>query len=434
MPLKSLNQNPVAASEIGAILHSENRKLTICDIGARAGAASYWDCLGDSLHVVGFEPDKKECADLCRVNKESGYKFYPYAIHENSGRRKFMITNSPSSSGFDAIDPKFSRRFPTLPINNSVVSSINIDTISMDEFILGEGKEVDEMSFLKIDTEGSELAVLKGAKETLRKKKVLGIMVEVWWEQGIKQCPPFAELDTFLRSQGFHFFDLSLNYSPRITMPMGNVCFKKNSAHPNGKFLPMPDARGQATGGDAIYFRDPIRELSSGKRHIDWDEHTILRLAALFDIFNYGDCGIEILDFYRENFSSKIVLEELYDKFIQSSCGQQVAYDQFFEVSKDILKNKLELENKNINLDHIKKPVYKASSNRKLPDAYNKMPHELNEYSTNDKDVIAQLQEEVELLRNLNAAVNNQIKAIKNSNSWKVTSVFRWIVKQSRKL
>ena len=123
MPLKSINENPLAAAKIASILSQREKKITIIDIGARAGAASCWEPLGDALQVIGFEPEKNECELLNKTSKNKNQKFYPYALHEKSGIRDFYITNSPSSSGFDQINLEFCKRFPTIPLTNSVPST-----------------------------------------------------------------------------------------------------------------------------------------------------------------------------------------------------------------------------------------------------------------------------------------------------------------------
>lgn len=58
---------------------------------------------------------------------------------------------------------------------------------------------------------------------------------------------------------------------------------------------------GQALTGDALYFRDPVTDRIAGRTSIAWDSASLLRLCTLFDLLNYGDCAIELLQDFRQH-------------------------------------------------------------------------------------------------------------------------------------
>ena len=97
---------------------------------------------------------------------------------------------------------------------------------------------IEYADFLKIDVQGYELSVLKGAKNSL--KDVIGIEVEVEFAKIYKDQPCFTSIHEFLESQGFTLFDLRRTYWNRDA---GESCK-----------LPL---KGQLIFGDALYFRDP---------------------------------------------------------------------------------------------------------------------------------------------------------------------------------
>ena len=56
-------------------------------------------------------------------------------------------------------------------------SEINVQTKTLDDFCLSEN--INNIDILKIDTEGNELNVLKGAERLLSKNKIMLIYVEI---------------------------------------------------------------------------------------------------------------------------------------------------------------------------------------------------------------------------------------------------------------
>jgi hypothetical protein len=65
--------------------------------------------------------------------------------------------------------------------------------------------------------------------------------------------------------------------------------------------------------GDALYFRDPIADRISGRHFLDWDRGMLLRLCTLFDIFDYGDCAIELLQDFRQRRDFDLEYDQIID-------------------------------------------------------------------------------------------------------------------------
>jgi hypothetical protein len=67
---------------------------------------------------------------------------------------------------------------------------------------------ISKIDFLKIDTEGYEINVLKGAMQMMRKEAISLIYCETGFQQSNKCNTYFPELTEFLASQNYYFFGL----------------------------------------------------------------------------------------------------------------------------------------------------------------------------------------------------------------------------------
>jgi FkbM family methyltransferase len=89
-----------------------------------------------------------------------------------------------------------------------------IEEVGKEEiFLTTIDSEIDKskiVNILKIDVQGYELEVLKGATNTLVRTKV--IVLEINNHQGFKDAPTYFEIDNFLRAQNFQLYDILPNY------------------------------------------------------------------------------------------------------------------------------------------------------------------------------------------------------------------------------
>jgi FkbM family methyltransferase len=82
---------------------------------------------------------------------------YPYALSDNSGRTTFqLVKNAPAYSGIKR------RKYD---IDNPEIEEIEVEVMTLDELI----PEMVSIQLVKIDVEGGELGVLKGAKQLLKR-------------------------------------------------------------------------------------------------------------------------------------------------------------------------------------------------------------------------------------------------------------------------
>jgi FkbM family methyltransferase len=86
------------------------------------------------------------------------------------------------------------------------------------------------MSILKIDTEGNDLAVLRGGEDLLRRGLIEAIHVELMFIEHFKGAAGFVEICAYLQQFGYRLFSLyDLKRNPQGQLRYGNGLFL--SAH-----------------------------------------------------------------------------------------------------------------------------------------------------------------------------------------------------------
>ena len=182
-------------------------KSRVVDVGAMFldEAEEVWRPLqrrGHCESVVGFEPCSEECdrlntlIDSLSADGESGagtdacvFKFLPWALGDGS-RGQFRRCSAAMTSSMLEPNIPLLRRFVQLEEVTTVVERTEMETRRLDDLLPQiPGRGVD---YLKIDVQGFELSVLKGAEQAL--KEVLVIHTEA-----PRLCPAALHVGVDLR-------------------------------------------------------------------------------------------------------------------------------------------------------------------------------------------------------------------------------------------
>jgi FkbM family methyltransferase len=281
----SINTHPKMTHHLVKRLHAfANAPMTICDVGARGGIEPHWNAYDQQLICLGFEPDGAECERLNQMISKPKVQFYAAALGRQREQRLFSLCRLPGGSSFYPANHQFLQRFPPEHAQAlEVIKTVELETTDLDSF--AQSREFPAIDFMKLDVEGSELDVLKGATTVLQ-ESVLGLSLEVLFHDALRSQPTFSQIDLFLSSLGFKLFDLDLYRYARNTLAL-----------PTGT---LGDTRmGQVLWAQALYLRDGVEDLQStnlrSTKQFAWDETRILKLASLMEVFSLPDCAIELL-------------------------------------------------------------------------------------------------------------------------------------------
>jgi FkbM family methyltransferase len=220
--------------------------------------------------VVGFEPFADECESLNQRFAKQNHLYLPYAIGDGT-KHLFYICNFPMTSSLLEPDLSVMNLYHDLPQYCQVTSLREMETHRLDDI-----KEIGPVDYLKIDVQGSELEVLKGARRTLQ--DTLVVHTEVEFAPIYRNQPLFAEVDQFLRGHGFMFHSF-MAMEGRPLESFGKTCPPKGNTQ-------------QLLWSDAVY----VRQIS-GWDHLRTD--SLLKLAViLHEVYKAYDFSARLLHLY----------------------------------------------------------------------------------------------------------------------------------------
>jgi FkbM family methyltransferase len=255
--------------------------ITVVDVGAMSLGMDtdiYAPLLQAGVaKIIGFEPVQAECDKLNAISR-GRHVYLPYAIGDGRRRTFNICAANMTSSLYEPNFPLISK-FQGLTNVMAVVKREEIDTHRLDDLPQVRGAD-----YLKLDVQGAELDVLKGAQQTLQEAVL--VQTEVEFVPLYKDQPLFAEVDQHLRGQGFQFHRL-LSISGRAFQPL---VYNNN---PNG---PMS----QQLWTDAVYVKDfmALEALAPEK---------LLKLAVVLDIvYHSWDLAHHVLASYDVKMGSSL--------------------------------------------------------------------------------------------------------------------------------
>jgi len=174
----------------------------VLDIGAYVGIYSLWvSKLIDDGFVVAFEPNPlafRWLINNIKLNNATNIKALPYALGDDIGKQKFYIAGEnveASSLIVNHIVNNPSGKY--LIAGEYVVPVVTLDYI-INRSMKIIGKSINYIDLAKIDVEGYEMKVLKGAEETLQKGLISKFVIEVHIDQVNTK-----ELIKYLSDKGF---------------------------------------------------------------------------------------------------------------------------------------------------------------------------------------------------------------------------------------
>lgn len=223
----------------------KNNNIVAFDVGAKNGIFKLGK-LEQHIKFYGFEPNEIE---FQRLKKRGNVEYFPFALGETNGIRDLYLTNHSSFSSFLKLDEfNFKKHFglmkdfPKWKEDMSVKEIIPVKVKSLDSIF----KEIaiPHIDFLKLDTQGTELEILRGGKNLLSGNKISMIYAEFSFIKSYKNQNSFSEMEIYLNQFGYECIDCRF-YPDYIESQYSKLTDK--NIYDKARF---------SVGGDAIFIID----------------------------------------------------------------------------------------------------------------------------------------------------------------------------------
>lgn len=192
---------------------------TVVDCGANVG--QFVEGLrraGWSGLVHSFEPLSEAFSLLeAKAKSEKNWRVYPLALGEGNGSAKIQVSGNSVSSSILPFSSDFVKLTPeAAPVREEVVAVESLDEL------VGSGQvAIIEPLMLKLDVQGYELSVLRGAELLL--SRVLLLQTELALIPSYQEAPTLEEMKQFLSERGFVLIHLIDGYSDPETLELREV-------------------------------------------------------------------------------------------------------------------------------------------------------------------------------------------------------------------
>ena len=204
-------------------------KIGLIDIGALGGLEPRWRTINSNIRAFLFEPDERSYREL----KSADYveKIFPIGLGSKENNRTLNLCRKPGVSSLLIPRHTFLSKFANSK-RFEIIGKEPVKLSTLDRCLMAREVECD---FIKIDTQGTELDILKGGMALLD-SPIIGLELEVEFIQLYEEQPLFGDVCSFLQSKGYEFFDFV------------NICRWERK-----KFTLF----GQAVFGDGLFLRTP---------------------------------------------------------------------------------------------------------------------------------------------------------------------------------
>jgi len=193
-------------AELEFTLRFIQQGMTVLDIGANCGLYTLLASarVGPSGRVFAFEPSPRERRRLRAhlwLNHCTNARIEPYALGSQTSQADLYVVQG-AQTGCNSLRP---------PQVSEPVSATRVEVRTLDDFVKRNG--LTRVHFIKIDVEGSEMEVLKGATNFFQNPPLPVLLVEVSDLRTAAWNYKANEILTFLRERGYTFFSISASGS-----------------------------------------------------------------------------------------------------------------------------------------------------------------------------------------------------------------------------
>lgn len=213
-----------------------DRRLRYLDVGARGGPSGYLRLYERFLECHLVEPEPAEAAQL----RAAGYHVVEKILSDRVGSETLKVTKKGGLTSTLEPAGRFLDYYRGDSDRFEVVSRVALPATTIEQ-VCADGNI--EFDLVKIDTQGSELAVLRG----LGARRPIFVICEISMVDLYEGQATFPEMTLFLEQRGYMVWDLAMHAQPvpgrragrrQDGLPVhGDAAFMPNWRTPAGRAL-----------------------------------------------------------------------------------------------------------------------------------------------------------------------------------------------------
>lgn len=279
--------------------------FVVVDVGCQGGDSQRWAFLREKLELHSFDPLSEVIEELSAANSGHPNKhYYNLALGDEDCEREFFVAkDNPYESSFIANGTRSD-------LESRTVSVRTLDSLFNDG-VIGRA------DFLKVDVEGFEDMVLRGAGRFLSQGGLLGVEAETSLITSLTHYrTQFVEIcETLLRNR-FLFFDLAHNNSPK---PIAQTTLRQRTGHENTNVR-----YGRPATFNVLFAIDHVAERDSPSIYVEPPDSDppasvdrLIKTIILFELYGLCDCALDLLHCFRDTLSRRLDVETAVEKLMQ---------------------------------------------------------------------------------------------------------------------
>ena len=174
------------------VLLAKNRPVTLFDVGANVGqtVAALLETFAQP-RIYAFEPSPATFKALAATHGDNDcICLENIALGEQDGVLPFHVTKACNLND-SILEPRWQAHAQIVPVQVK----------SLDRYC--QDREIEAIDYLKIDVQGYDLAVLRGARRLLRDHRVRAFSVEITFASMYKNQPSYLDIFSFTDEVGY---------------------------------------------------------------------------------------------------------------------------------------------------------------------------------------------------------------------------------------
>jgi FkbM family methyltransferase len=278
--------------------------FVLIDVGVQGGIHPRWEALGDQLNVYGFDALEEAIRPLATKGSQR-HHYFACALGDEEGERTLHVQRVSQSSSFYpqadrsryAIDPGVQDT-----VERRVVPVSRLDTM------IAEGR-VARPDFIKIDCEGFEPQILRGAQATLAGGTVLGVELETNFN--VSAALPETHFWASYRALSpARLLLLNLAFDRTPMRAFAEEARRRGHPPPRLASMSRPSTFNALLCRDFILERHEPGAFAAVGPALAPSADQLIKTAIIFDLYGMLDTAFDLLAAFPETLAGRVTTEQ----------------------------------------------------------------------------------------------------------------------------